>query len=65
MNAIDTCGAGDSFISAFLISILESGFKKGDILKEAQIVQALEKARDFSAENCMRSGSFGMGKKYD
>lgn len=64
VNAIDTCGAGDSFLTAFLVSALNAGYKKGDILNEKTIKIALEKASDFSSINCMRKGSFGYGKKY-
>ena len=59
VDAIDTCGAGDSFITAFLKSILDSGYKKGGKLSSDQVIKALHEGSVFSSEICMRRGAFG------
>lgn len=51
---VDTMAAGDSFLTAFLISYLQ-----GDT-----IVQSLKKGNEFAARSCMVEGSFGYGMNY-
>lgn len=57
----DTMGAGDSFFTAFVISLLRQGWKKGGRLDREQINRAFECAAAFSAEVCLIDGSFGFG----
>lgn len=57
----DTMGAGDSFFTAFVISLLKQGWKKGGRLDGAQIGRAFSRAADFSAQTCLVEGSFGFG----
>ncbi|MCY6958507.1 fructoselysine 6-kinase [Clostridium brassicae] len=63
VEAIDTMGAGDSFITAFLVNYIsktkENKLEKGTIIKES-----LNEAAIFSAKTCLIEGSFGYGKKY-
>lgn len=61
VNPIDTMGAGDSFISAFLINLLRSGWRKGYKLTEDQIESAFEDASSYSAKNCLIEGAYGYG----
>jgi len=61
VEAVDTLGAGDSFLTAFLLEYIEKS-KEGakDILLKA----ALEKAAEFAAKTCLVEGAFGFGKSY-
>ena len=59
----DTLGAGDAFISSFLISYFRQKTKEG--IKRAPLIQnALRKAVSFAAEICQIQGSFGHGLHY-
>lgn len=61
IKALDTMGAGDAFITCFLVHYYkELGNAAG---KKEAITKALELAADFSAQQCLVEGSFGMGKK--
>lgn len=64
IKAIDTCGAGDSFIAAFLIALLKQGYRKNQHLSKMMVDHALEVATNYSGNNCLRQGSFGYGLKY-
>lgn len=57
----DTMGAGDSFFTAFVISLLRQGWKRGERLNREQIDHAFTYAADFSAKICLVDGSFGFG----
>ena len=71
----DTMGAGDYFLTAFLVRYLEamqyaedfSGGKEGIVTKkdyeDSIIRSALAAAAVAAARNCLRPGSFGFGKK--
>lgn len=59
VEAVDTLGAGDSFLAAFIISLLRSDWKKGVVLKEEVIINAMDFAAKYSAENCLAEGGFG------
>lgn len=59
IEPVDTMGAGDSFLTAFVLSLYERGWKKGGSVTEAQIAEALKKATAYSTANCMKKGSFG------
>lgn len=61
VDAIDTMGAGDSYLAAFLTSLLKSGWKKGAILTKTQVAEAMEQAAVYSAKNCLHDGGFGHG----
>lgn len=51
---VDTMAAGDSFLTAFLISYLQN----------EDLIEAIKKGNDFAGESCMLEGSFGYGVKY-
>lgn len=59
IEPVDTMGAGDSFLTAFALSLYEQGWRKGCPAAEGQIAEALEKATAYSTANCMKKGSFG------
>lgn len=54
VEPVDTMGAGDSFITAFLVYFLQT----------KDIQQSMEKAAEFAAECCLVEGSFGYGVRY-
>ncbi|MDD6435664.1 MAG: PfkB family carbohydrate kinase [Clostridiales bacterium] len=59
IKAIDTMGAGDSFFTAFLMSLLKSGWRRNQPATREAIQEALRFAADFAADNCRVEGSFG------
>lgn len=65
VDAVDTMGAGDSFVTAFLIYLLQNGWKKDKSVSKAIIIEALKSAAKFSANNCLVEGAFGYGKKFN
>lgn len=63
VKAIDTMGAGDSFITCFMMNYLR-GIKEGNLAQEEIITNSLAEAADFSSKQCLVEGSFGYGKVY-
>lgn len=63
VEAVDTMGAGDSFFTSFVVSLLKQGWKKGGQLKREMIQSAFETAAQFSADNCLVDGAFGFAKE--
>lgn len=60
---VDTMGAGDSFITAFMVCYI---FRlKQHVEQNAMICEALESASQFAARICQLEGAFGFGKKYE
>ena len=64
VEAVDTLGAGDSFLAALMVSLVEGGWKKGDGLKEELIAKALEFAAKYSSKNCLVEGGFGFKERF-
>lgn len=58
VDAIDTMGAGDSFLAAFVVAAYEKGFRKGMILNKETIEYALDKGSDNARNNCLVNGAF-------
>jgi sugar/nucleoside kinase (ribokinase family) len=56
----DTMGAGDSFLAAFLNSLMNAGWRKNDLMPEAALAAALQAGQEASARNCMQQGGFGV-----
>ena len=66
VQAVDTLGAGDSFATAMLVTILrlleqDAGAWRDPGTREKILPQALQAAAEFAAETCMVSGAFGWG----
>ncbi len=79
VKASDTMGAGDSFITCFLVNYVEgmkyatdfpvlpdmAGVTTAKDYRDVLVSSSLYKAAVFSSRNCMREGSFGFGKKFE
>jgi fructoselysine 6-kinase len=63
VEPVDTMGAGDSAIAAFMLSYLEA-VKSSAVESAAQIPRCLATAARFAAQTCLVAGSFGYGKGY-
>ena len=60
---VDTMGAGDSLLTAFLVSYIQ---KKRDCQTGPEAIkECLEKAAVFASKTCSIAGAWGYGKKYD
>ena len=68
VEAVDTMGAGDSFLTTFLLNFEEWKRTKAAAAaageREEAIHQALDRAALFSADVCRMEGSFGCGVEY-
>lgn len=66
VEAVDTLGAGDSFATAFLLSVIAAREKEparyGGHYPRAVVEKALEAGAAFSARTCLVQGAFGHGK---
>lgn len=62
VDAVDTLGAGDAFLTTFLINFL--GERIPGELEDRRIFRCLDKAAEFAASVCMTHGAFGMGEHY-
>ena len=79
VKAKDTMGAGDSFITSFLVNYLDGigmardfgagsgteGTVTAEAYKDILIRISLYRAAVFSADQCQRDGSFGYGKQIE
>ena len=63
VTPIDTLGAGDAFISGFLVSYV-TGRAASDTPSGALLENSLDKAAAFAAEICQLQGAFGHGLRY-
>lgn len=63
VKPVDTMGAGDSFITCFMVNYIKA-IKEGRLEKEEIIKNSMEVAADFSSKQCLVDGSFGFGKVY-
>jgi len=64
VEPVDTMGAGDSFLAAFLVHLLQQGWTKTQRPSPEAIHEGLQKAASFSAKTCLVDGAFGHGQKY-
>jgi sugar/nucleoside kinase (ribokinase family) len=59
VEAVDTMGAGDSFLAAFVSETFRQGWKKGEVLSREKIEQSFDVASSYSRDNCLAGGGFG------
>ena len=59
VEAVDTMGAGDSFLAAFVKKLHDEGWKKGELISKAKAQKALKAASEYSSINCLNEGAFG------
>lgn len=64
VEPVDTLGAGDSFFTQFILSIVEQGWRKGEGVGKQVVEHAFDLAADFSAKTCMVYGAFGHGAEF-
>jgi sugar/nucleoside kinase (ribokinase family) len=64
VEPVDTLGAGDSFFTQFILSIVEQGWRKGEGVGSKVVEHAFDLAADFSAKTCMVYGAFGHGAEF-
>lgn len=62
-NVVDTMGAGDSFLTAFMDCYIDQ-MKKG-VEKPEAIRVSISEASKFAAHVCTLNGAFGHGKPYE
>lgn len=58
-NIVDTLGAGDAFITATLLSLLATGWTRGNPPSAEVMAVAMDKGNRFAAEICGLNGAFG------
>ncbi|WP_022888283.1 PfkB family carbohydrate kinase [Agromyces italicus] len=63
IDAHDTMGAGDAFITAFTLTLLEHGWSRDTALPALVIETALRRSARFAAEQCAVDGAFGYPKE--
>ncbi len=59
VDAVDTMGAGDAFLAAFVSVLFGIGWRKGDSLSAEKAAEALDRASDYARQNCLVGGGFG------
>ena len=65
VEAVDTMGAGDSFFTSFVCTLLKEGWTKKNPLTNQMIDTAFHTAAKFSAQNCLREGAFGYAREME
>lgn len=65
ITPVDTMGAGDSFFTAFVVSLMKNGWNRAALAELETIRGAFEYAADFSAQTCLVEGSFGFAARYE
>ncbi|GAB2557723.1 PfkB family carbohydrate kinase [Leucobacter ruminantium] len=63
VDALDTMGAGDAFITAFVLALLERGWTRGRVPSAETVREALTRAAAFAADQCSIEGAFGYAKE--
>lgn len=63
VDAVDTMGAGDAFITSFVLSLLRGGWTRGGALPASLIGTSLDCAAQFAADQCSVEGAFGYPKE--
>ncbi|WP_091227235.1 PfkB family carbohydrate kinase [Microbacterium sp. 3J1] len=64
VDPVDTMGAGDAFITAFTVSLLEAGWTRDGRPDGVATGTALTRAARFAADQCSIEGAFGYSKEF-
>ncbi|OAN35299.1 PfkB family carbohydrate kinase [Microbacterium sp. H83] len=64
VDPVDTMGAGDAFLTAFSLSLLEAGWGRETPVEAQHLRAAMMRAAGFAAEQCSIEGAFGYPKEY-
>jgi fructoselysine 6-kinase len=59
---VDTMGCGDAYLTAFVVSMLVSGWRRSTRPAGAAIHRAMKYAARFAAQQCTVEGAFGLGR---
>ena len=63
VEPLDTMGAGDSYLTACVRELVDSGWQKGQVLSVSQMQKAMEAGKRYAAQNCLRAGGYGYPRK--
>lgn len=58
VTPVDTMGAGDAYITALAVSLIQSGFQKGSILNEKQMMRSMKDAAEYAGKTVQEHGGF-------
>lgn len=65
VKPLDTLGAGDSFVTKFLITLLENNWNNNNLPSEDTIKIGLKKSSLFASKTCLIQGAFGHGLSFE
>lgn len=64
IDAVDTMGCGDAFITAFVLDLLGASWSRTERPSLDAVVSGLESAAQFAADRCAIEGAYGFAKEY-
>jgi fructoselysine 6-kinase len=59
---VDTMGCGDAYLSAFVVELLKSGWRRNVRPSSSALHRSMKKASLFAAAQCTVEGAFGFGR---
>jgi sugar/nucleoside kinase (ribokinase family) len=62
---VDTMGCGDAYLSAFVVELLRSGWRRNARPAGAALHRSMRRAAQFAAQQCTVEGAFGHGRSID
>lgn len=62
---VDTMGCGDAYVSAFVVELLRSGWRRNARPSGAALHRSMRRAAQFAARQCTVEGAFGHGRAVD
>lgn len=62
---VDTMGCGDAYVSAFVVELLRSGWRRNARPGGAALHRSMRRAAQFAARQCTVEGAFGHGRPVD
>lgn len=58
----DTMGCGDAYLSAFVVELVRSGWRRGSPPTGAALHRSMRRGAEFAARQCTVDGAFGHGR---